>query len=1429
MDPTAQVGGAALEAAEQFVAHTVDAAERSLARRIGLRGLRLVLAGGRVLWWLMVAAYFAFGLTVLATRYYLLPHIGDWRPQIEAAAAAALHAPVTVAHIEADWQGLRPRLHLGEVAIRDAQGNVTLSLPQVDIVMSWTSVLAWQPHMQSLLVRAPEITVRRLRNHRFDVGGFVIDPLAAGADTAFLDWLLAQGRIRVLGARVHYVDELAAGGPGGAAGAGPQAAGAAATAAQAPSEYDLSEVDFVLLRGLTGHRFSLQLHPPASLSGPIDLRGQFSHAWGQPTSLMTAWSGRLFLQFDDADLARLQSLVGALPVPERLDRAHGSMRAWMDFSQMQVTRLRADVALKDVAAQWRPDLDPMRLDTVQGRITQTLSGDRDSETQEVALTGLRLEGPEDLHLPPSDLLFRTTRKRVAAPALPGAQGGATAPGAGTEQSSFEANRIVLKDWSRLARQFPLPPDWLQLIERTAAQGTLENVHASWDGPEAPPHRYALRARFAGLGFTLSAKALEHSGEEASRGAAPGAGNAAGARPETAPPSFENLSGSIDTTQDSGSMRLDSSAARVQLAPVFGAQSILLDSLGAQLRWQHGDHGAIRFDLDALSAANEDLDLRASGLFRSGGGEAARIELNGNVNRARVGAVPRYVPVFLPPATRAWLQGALLDGTVSGGSFSLRGDPTRFPFVDPRAGEFHARLQVRGGRIDVAPVPPGDGAVPPPANAQHWPQLTDVDADVTFERDRMSVSARRAHAYGYDLADVAVQIPHLATPGAHLLVDAKGSGSLSEMMRYVSDSPVNAWTGNWLGAVKANGPSRLALRLDIPLERPNQTVVAGTVALHDDALVLRPDVAPFSAVQGQVEFTQRGFRLIGINAGFLGGEVRVNGDTRPDGEVLIQGGGTATPQGLHAMLQPAVLRHLLDASQGTLRYSASLAFRADTMALKVDSDLVGLTVNLPAPFRKTAGESLPLRVEIVPTAGAEPPRDTLRVTLAGMLDAELLRVAGAAGRMNIERGAIAVGGRANLPESGVLLFVDEPQLDLDRWQALLGPPGPEAAGAGAVPAPAAEENPIDQVVLRARSLTVAGKVATNVALSARRDGANTWAVDVDSDQASGFLRWTGSDVAGHAHLLARLAKLDIPERDRKQVSDLLATPPTDYPELDIVADRFQLGQRDLGRLELAAQSTGQGPDRKWNLVRLALTNPDGRITGSGAWQRGDGATARRMSLKLAVNCSNVGNMLERFGMPGHIKNGSGKLEGDLSWVGTPFSVDYPSLSGTLRLSAEKGQVLQLDAGAARLLAVFSFQSVFNLVTGDLREFSAGVAFDSVNASATVAKGILTTDDFLMKGNAGAGRIKGSLDLVNETQNLEVVVVPEVSASAATLAYAAFVNPAIGLSTFIGSFVLNKPLSAIFTRAYSVTGPWSDPQMTRIKPAPAEPPPQSAAQP
>jgi uncharacterized protein YhdP len=93
-------------------------------------------------------------------------------------------------------------------------------------------------------------------------------------------------------------------------------------------------------------------------------------------------------------------------------------------------------------------------------------------------------------------------------------------------------------------------------------------------------------------------------------------------------------------------------------------------------------------------------------------------------------------------------------------------------------------------------------------------------------------------------------------------------------------------------------------------------------------------------------------------------------------------------------------------------------------------------------------------------------------------------------------------------------------------------------------------------------------------------------------------------------------------------------------------------------------------------------------------------------------------------------------------------------------------------------------------------------------------VAQTNNLRMRGVQAAVLMDGDADIEHETQDLRVVVVPEISAATAALAYAV-INPAIGLGAFLAQAILNKPLAQAGTREFHVSGSWSDPKVERVE--------------
>jgi uncharacterized protein (TIGR02099 family) len=1350
-------------AVHSAVGEAVLATERTLAQQFGagfLRGLRLTLKSIGIA---AVLAYFVFGALLLTTRWVLMPRIDEARPWLEREASRLLATEVRIGQIRASWQGFNPRLLLTDVQLRQPGGHAPLRLPQLDATLSWLSVPTASLRFASLTLLAPELEVQRLPGNRFVVAGFALDPAAASGDTAAIDWLLRQQHLAVREARLRYVDAGVAGAP--------------------PQVVDLTEVNAVFAAGLFSNRWALQARPAAEVAGRLDLRASVRYPWFERPSDVRLWRGRLFVQSDFVDLARVEALARALPAGLALSRGQGALRAWLTFDELEPLAITADLALTDVSAQLGADLAPLRLESVQGRFSHRRWGNEYLGGHELQLTQFALQDARGDLLPPTDLRLRVTRAGDSGPA----------------RSEFEASLISLDQLTALADHVPLARDVRENIGRYAVRGSLAGLRLTWEGEPARPARYTLRTAFDGLSVAAAVAdpLLDAQG-----------------KPRAGRPGMENLSGRIEATETGGALTLAARGLELDLPGILEPARVPLDQLTAQVRWSMTPGGSAlpqlaELRVESLTLANDDVDLALSGSWRRSSEPAGSVDINGRINRWQVPATWRYLPARTGPQTRAWFRHALLGGELAGGTLRLRGELARFPFADPKSGEFRIDGRVRGATLDYQPVavPREDGSARAP-----WPRIDGIDADLLLDRAALRVTGRSGTIYGNRLSDVRVRIPDLLSPDAHLLIEGQANGPAADQLRFVNESPVGALLNGFFASATVSGASRLDLKLDIPLTHARDTLLSGSVTLPGNDVTLTREIPPLTRASGRVEFSDKGFRLVNTSAGFVGGTARFDGGTRPDRATEITVAGTATPQGARRALDVALVQRLLDRAQGSTRYTATALVRERRTDLRIDSDLVGWSLDGPAPARKSAAEPMPLRIDSGPSVldpGARGPlRDGLAVSIGNLLALRFERMRTAAeAEPRVVRGAIGVGADAQqvpLPDGGVLALVSLPALDVDRWSRLLDDGGAPARPGSGMP---------DFVGARVGELQIVGKTIANVVLGATRAADGSWNGNVASDHASGSLVWQPPQPGNPGRVSARLARLSIPDMHREELTGLFDAPPTEVPAFDVVAEQFELGSRKLGRLDLVAHNSG-GTAGVWQLQKLEIVNPDGRLSASGQWRREPGGGARRMAITLALDFSNGGALLTRLGIPDALRGASGRLEGELGWRGSPLALDLPTLGGQLKLTSTRGQFLKADAGAGRLLGVLSLQSLPRRITLDFRDvFTEGFAFDTISASAEIDGGVLTTRDFRMRGVNANVLIEGTIDLRRETQNLHVLVLPEINAGSASLAYALLANPAIGLGTFLAQLVLRDPLAKAFSFEYDITGTWTDPSVKR----------------
>ena len=1242
----------------------------------------------------VLVAGFGFAAVVLGLRYYLLPEIGQYRSDIEAAASRAVGAPVTIARIDADWDGLRPHLKFSDLKIADREGRTGLLLNEVHATLSWRSLLLLQPVFHALEIDRPTLVLRRTADGALWMAGL---PLAGGeGDSGFGDSLLKHRQIVVLGATVIWVDEKLA----------------------AP-ELKLTGVDFRLDSRGRRHRFGLRAVPPAALASPLDVRGDLR---GDRMSDLANWDGVLYLELAYTDFAQWRQWLPWATLPTR---GTGALRAWLDVFDGAVEQATGDIRLADVLTHLEPHLPELALTQVNGRV----GWKRLPNGLEVSSRALAFATPEGGSPQPLDLAVR----RI----LPGQRD--------PERLDLRANVLDLALLTAIGDRLPIGDDIRRDLVAVDAQGLLRDVNMTWTGPFDRPTAFRVAARFNDLGM----------------------------RPGPAWPGVEGLDGSVDANEKGGAITLKTRDVLLDAPTVFHVP-LAFDAIDAQVAWTMA-RNRLEVKATSLAFANRDLAGNVSGTYAADSGSAGVIDVNAALARLDPQVIGRYLPLVIGPNSREWVDRALLGGRLTDARFKVKGDLDQFPWPGGKSGQFSVQAQLDDVALQFD---------------EDWPRIDGIKGTLSFQGEGMEVAANSATVMGIHIAKVRGVIKDLYHDRQRLTIAGEAIGATTEFLNFIESSPVGEMIDHFNREVSANGSGRLEVKLEVPLQASRDTRVAGSYLFEGNRLLFSGDVPPVDQVNAKLEFNENGIRMQNGTAVTVGGPAVVNIATE-GGTVTIGLGGRAD---LDAFRRQGADYFWLPYLRGTAAWRGSIVLKHELTDYSFESDLQGVGSTLPVPLAKTTAEVLPTRFE---RRAQSPNADRLDLAFGKEIALALERRR-SDGVLTPTRGILALDAPVTLPEKGLVIVGTTPALNLSRWQAVLDhvPPGKSLL-------------PLSAIDVKVGVLQWLHRPFNDLRVKAAI-GNGVWQGTVAGPELAGEFTYVVKD---NGKLAARLSQLTLPATDPtdRQADTLPAgqpDPTAKPPDLDVIAEAFRLGDKDLGRLEVVADVQG----RDWRIDRLKVSNPESTLLMKGQWRSWLVQPTTDVSVDLEV--IDAGKLLKRLGYPEGVKGGKSKLSGHLEWQGRPQDLDLATLSGDLKLETQKGQFVKLEPGIAKLLGVISLQSLPRRISLDFGDiFSTGLAFDGITATIAIAKGIAATSDFVIRSPSASIAMTGEVNLAAETQNLRVRVVPYLGEGVA-LGATAIGGPIAGVAALAVQKLLRDPLGQIMAFEYAVTGTWSDPQVSKI---------------
>ena len=927
-----------------------------------------------------------------------------------------------------------------------------------------------------------------------------------------------------------------------------------------------------------------------------------------------------------------------------------------------------------------------------------------------------------------------------------------------ERWHLQADHIDLTPLTKLMDSLaPVPQAAAEVIDQLNVTGTLRNVLVDYR-PHAPDDQK--------LGFAAN---LQQVGFDATHGA----------------PAARNVSGLISGDLGKGELRLDSKDFSLHLDPIFAKPWQYLQA-NALLKWTL-DKNAFTLIAPYIKVLGEEGKIAADFLIRIHLDHSSEdyMDLRVGLTDGDGRFTPKYLPEVLSPALTEWLSTAIIKGAVEEGFFQYQGSLSH----DAVAAARNIGLFFKVHGVELA-FQPG------------WPHVRDVAGDVFIEDSGVRIMASKGLLLGTKVHNVAVSIPHVPTGKvSHLLLDGDFDGGLGDGLKILQEAPIG--TAETFAGWQGEGSLKGRVDLDIPLEKSVEPKI-----LVD----FNTDKARLKISEPEFELTQlKGAFRFDSDKGLSGKGISARAFDRPvTAQIYADGkaGRLNTRVVANGQVGVKQLTDWLKFNQsipvtGVLPYQLQLTLDGADSQLRVNSNLRGAVIDLPAPFGLAANET----------------RDTVfRMTLQG---AERrywfdygalanLTFAAPNGKFEDGRGELFLGnGTPVLPTTkGLRIRGVLSELDIAPWQALVERYAGKDPGGNA-------KQMLSSADFKVGKLTGFGTQLDQVSLNLKRTG-SAWGLQIDSKQAVGSVRLPDSS---SAPIVVTMQTIRLPAPDPKAVTDenapdpLASVDPRKIPALDIIIRQLYQGPDLLGAWSLNIRPTSRGI--KLNSLNLGLKGL--LLDGSGGWEGVAGASNSWYQGRLGGR--NLADVLKNWGFAPSVTSENFHVDVDGRWPGSPAWIGLKRFSGTLDASLNKGQFVEVD-GSAQVLRIFGLLN-FNAIGRRLRLdfsdlFGKGLSYDRVKGVLNATNGVYSTSKpILMTGPSTNLELNGTLNMVTDQVNAKLLVTLPVTNNL-PLAALLVGGPAAGGAMFLLNKLIGDQVSRFASVQYSIKGPWTDPKITFDKP-------------
>ncbi len=841
----------------------------------------------------------------------------------------------------------------------------------------------------------------------------------------------------------------------------------------------------------------------------------------------------------------------------------------------------------------------------------------------------------------------------------------------------------------------------------------------------------------------------------------------------------------------------------------------------------------------IVAQSEIIDGRA--LFTSTdhrrGDGSRQAELEVLVGIKRLDAA--YKSLYIPDGPRIdddlrgsmeWLEGALLDGEMRNSAAIYRG--LSHPGAPRLSKTFQSFFRMQDGEVNFS---------------DEWPELQQLDAIVSTDDSVIDVELKSGRSLGLGLSSMSGTVRPDEDLDNWLQIESGVGGATAAGLNYLQQAPISeevkAAFADWQAVGDFSG--EINVRMPLGDSSPN-TSIHLDIDLEDNHINIPSYALELDQVSGPVRFDSfAGLEYSELQARLFDRPVTFSLSSEAQGSVIqsihVDAVGGATQQALMDWpLQSDFVRKILSRMEGEIEYRASLSLPqqrenqdSEQLAhnsLLLDTDLVGATLSLPAPFDKPADSALPLQVQLLFDEDQ---------TVSGSFGEDVVFNLSLS-EDGIQDGTVLLGQSAtDAPvededeeeeANGLTVSGDLEIMRLEEWTDFLF-----ATSDSGSPAADLSES-VAFVEIDVETFELYGQELAEVGIRIEPDLIDQgWLTRVSGDALQG---WVTIPYDSEDYLVLDMEHIRLPGDDEEffiddpdtittrvmepeaEEMDVLADiDPRSLPAIQLKTGEFSIGTSPYGSWQFTLDPTDEGADFgdlafDFRGLRVALDEdpePD-EDTDPALYDPhfrwlydGD---EHRSEFRGIIHVGDIADVLTANGYAASLESANGIFLSQVDWPGSPAFFAASTMSGDIELQIDDGRFLQDSGGpgALKLISIINLDAIMRRLRFSDDLLRSGLAYDEISASVQLEDGLVNIiDRLVISGPSSLYQITGEIDLQDESVSGEMYVTLPVSNNIPWLGVVTG-NLPLAVGAYLFDRIFGEQVDSLTSAVYTLEGPW-----------------------